>query len=49
MEKIDTLKEMSNFVFASKSGDIAMRIQGKFPLKWKEQGKPFDFLFLLKI
>jgi penicillin amidase len=30
-----------NFVFASKSGNIAMRIQGKFPLKWKEQGKFF--------
>ena len=30
-----------NFVFASKSGDIAMRIQGKFPLKWKGQGKFF--------
>ncbi len=30
-----------NFVFASKSGDVAMRIQGKFPLKWKEQGKFF--------
>ncbi|TDQ19654.1 penicillin amidase [Algoriphagus boseongensis] len=30
-----------NFVFASKSGDIAMRIQGKFPLKWREQGKFF--------
>ncbi|WP_297337050.1 penicillin acylase family protein [Algoriphagus sp.] len=30
-----------NFVFASKSGDIAMRIQGKFPLKWEEQGKYF--------
>ena len=30
-----------NFVFASKSGDIAMRIQGKFPIKWKEQGKFF--------
>ena len=28
-----------NFVFASKSGDIAMRVQGKFPLKWAEQGK----------
>ncbi|MBC6367449.1 penicillin acylase family protein [Algoriphagus sp. AK58] len=28
-----------NFVFASKSGDIAMRIQGKFPLKWPGQGK----------
>jgi penicillin amidase len=30
-----------NFVFASKSGDIAMKIQGKFPLKWKGQGKFF--------
>lgn len=30
-----------NFVFASKSGDIAMRIQGKFPLKWQGQGKFF--------
>ncbi|WP_192349168.1 penicillin acylase family protein [Algoriphagus sp. Y33] len=30
-----------NFVFASKDGDIAMRIQGKFPLKWKGQGKFF--------
>jgi penicillin amidase len=30
-----------NFVFASKSGDIAMRIQGKFPLKWESQGKFF--------
>jgi len=30
-----------NFVFASKSGDIAVRIQGKFPLKWEEQGKFF--------
>ncbi|GAB3218717.1 penicillin acylase family protein [Algoriphagus aestuariicola] len=28
-----------NFVFACKSGDIAMRIQGKFPLKWPGQGK----------
>lgn len=28
-----------NFVFASKSGDIAMRVQGKFPLKWPGQGK----------
>jgi penicillin amidase len=28
-----------NFVFASKSGDIAMKVQGKFPLKWKGQGK----------
>lgn len=30
-----------NFVFASKGGDIAMRIQGKFPLKWRGQGKFF--------
>jgi penicillin G amidase len=30
-----------NFVFASKSGDIGMRIQGKFPLKWPSQGKFF--------
>jgi penicillin G amidase len=28
-----------NFVFAATNGDIAMRIQGKYPLKWKEQGK----------
>ena len=28
-----------NFVFASASGDIAMRVQGKFPLKWAGQGK----------
>lgn len=28
-----------NFVFASNSGDIAMRVQGKFALKWPEQGK----------
>ncbi len=27
-----------NFAFASKSGDIAMRTQGFFPAKWKEQG-----------
>jgi penicillin G amidase len=30
-----------NFVFASKTGDIAMRIQGLFPIKWPEQGKFF--------
>ncbi|TFV97188.1 penicillin acylase family protein [Algoriphagus kandeliae] len=30
-----------NFVFASVSGDIAMRIQGKFPVKWDKQGKFF--------
>lgn len=28
-----------NFVFASKSGDIAMWQQGKFPLRWKGQGR----------
>ncbi|WP_186758755.1 penicillin acylase family protein [Echinicola salinicaeni] len=28
-----------NFVFASREGDIAMKVQGKFPLKWPEQGK----------
>ncbi|MFD2036810.1 penicillin acylase family protein [Belliella marina] len=28
-----------NFVFASASGDIALKVQGKFPLKWKNQGK----------
>lgn len=30
-----------NFVFASKSGNIAIRQQGQFPAKWKQQG---DFL-----
>ncbi|QDH81263.1 penicillin acylase family protein [Echinicola soli] len=28
-----------NFAFASSQGDIAMKVQGKFPLKWPEQGK----------
>jgi penicillin G amidase len=28
-----------NIVFASTKGDIAMWVSGKFPLKWKEQGK----------
>ena len=28
-----------NFVFASVSGDIAMRIQGKFPIRRKDEGK----------
>jgi penicillin amidase len=28
-----------NFVFASSSGDIAMKVQGKFPRKWEGQGK----------
>ncbi|MDO9373079.1 MAG: penicillin acylase family protein [Ferruginibacter sp.] len=27
-----------NFVFAAKSGDIAMRTQGEWPAKWKGQG-----------
>ncbi len=28
-----------NFAFASKTGDIALWVQGKFPLKWPGQGK----------
>lgn len=28
-----------NFVFASVSGDIAIKVQGNYPLKWKEQGR----------
>ncbi|MBS9524858.1 penicillin acylase family protein [Litoribacter alkaliphilus] len=28
-----------NFVFASKTGDIALKVQGSFPLKWDQQGK----------
>lgn len=28
-----------NFAFASNQGDIALWIQGKFPLKWEEQGE----------
>ena len=28
-----------NFVFASTSGDIALWVNGKFPLRWEEQGK----------
>ncbi len=28
-----------NFVFASKTGDIAISQQGKFPVKWERQGK----------
>ena len=28
-----------NVSFASSSGDIAIRISGKFPIKWEEQGK----------
>ncbi|HYG37191.1 MAG TPA: penicillin acylase family protein [Cytophagales bacterium] len=40
---VDALKYYScpaqNFVFASASGDIAMWIAGKFPVKWKDQGR----------
>jgi len=28
-----------NFAFAAANGDIAMAIQGKFPLRWQEQGR----------
>lgn len=28
-----------NFVFASTQGDIALWVNGKFPLRWEEQGK----------
>src|SRR5690554_1789341 len=28
-----------NFAFASSTGDIALKVQGKFPLKWEGQGK----------
>jgi penicillin amidase len=28
-----------NFVFASQAGDIAMQVQGKFPVRGKEQGR----------
>ncbi|MCH7401701.1 penicillin acylase family protein [Belliella kenyensis] len=30
-----------NFVFASREGDIAMKVQGRFPLKWHGQGMFF--------
>ncbi|OUS00048.1 penicillin acylase family protein [Flavobacteriales bacterium 33_180_T64] len=40
---VNALKEYTapaqNFVFASTEGDIALWIQGKFPNKWKGQGK----------
>lgn len=42
-EYMDALNYFSlpaqNFVFASVSGDIAMRIQGKFPVRRKDEGK----------
>jgi penicillin amidase len=28
-----------NFIFGSTQGDIAINLPGKFPIKWKEQGK----------
>lgn len=28
-----------NFAFSDRTGDIAMKVQGKFPLKWEGQGK----------
>ncbi|EMR01185.1 penicillin acylase family protein [Cesiribacter andamanensis] len=28
-----------NFVFASVSGDIALRVQGRYPAKWQDQGR----------
>ncbi len=28
-----------NFIFASADNDIAITANGKFPLKWKDQGK----------
>ena len=40
---LNAIKEFTapaqNFVFASNEGDIALWIQGKFPNKWKGQGK----------
>jgi penicillin amidase len=40
---VDALRYFSapaqNWVFASVQGDIAMRVQGTFPNKWKEQGR----------
>lgn len=40
MEALDHyVSPAQNFVFASTSGDIAMRIQGKFPVRRKDEGK----------
>jgi penicillin amidase len=40
MEALDFFSlPAQNFVFASVSGDIAMRVQGKFPVRRKEEGK----------
>ena len=39
---LDAVRDMKtpgqNFVYASKSGDIAMRTQGRWPARWKGQG-----------
>ncbi len=37
LEKYDCPAQ--NFVFASVNNDIAIQVQGKFPVKWHEQGK----------
>jgi penicillin amidase len=40
MKALDNFKNPAqNFVFASVSGDIAMRIQGQFPVRRKDEGK----------
>jgi len=40
MEALDHYSSPAqNFVFASVSGDIAMRVQGKYPVRRKEEGK----------
>ena len=40
MEALDFFSlPAQNFVFASVSGDIAIRVQGKFPVRRKEEGK----------
>ena len=40
MEALDFFSlPAQNFVFASVSGDIAMRVQGKFPVRRKDEGK----------
>jgi penicillin amidase len=40
MEALDSYASPAqNFVFASVSGDVAMRVQGKYPARRKEEGK----------
>jgi len=40
MKALDNFKNPAqNFVFASVSGDIAMRVQGQFPVRRKDEGK----------